>query len=524
MCDAAWYYYTMDPKKSSVPIFETVTEEDVVPKNAIQEEHIDLSEVDDTPAKIPVPQPALVPDDVPSEPVQPEREEITTTFDLDHPEDEGNHKTRIFIIIGGIIFFIVIFFILFKIVTSFLGGGSGIGSKKVTLTYWGLWEDKAVVEPLIKEYTKKNPNVTIVYEKKDPHSYREKLLARSKDGNGPDIFRFHNTWLPSIKDVLAPLPKAVLSSSEYESTFYPITKKDLKVGDLYYGIPLEIDGLVLLYNTDLFKQGGIAVGPKSWEDIAAYSGKLTVVGPAGIITSGIALGTAENIEHFSEILGLMLLQNEASLSDLTSKEAVEMLSAYRKLAQLPNARWDENMPNSISAFTQGKVAMIFVPSWEILTIKQIAPDLNFKVTSIPVVPGGKQITLANYWVEGVSKNKPAANQLESWKFIKFLSTRESLSKLFKNASQKRLFGEPYSRVDMRPLLEQDQYLGPVVQQAAFMESLPVISRTYDGGLNDAIVQYLKNAVNDTSKGVTDQEAFATANQGIHKVLTQFGIK
>lgn len=510
----------MDPTKPSGdppepinhPIFETVPEEHT---QAPPEEHIDLSEIEE---KRENPEPVGVGSpDVASE-------EIASTLDLDNPEEEGNRKTRMFLIAGGIIFFIIIFFVLFKIITSFFGGGVGVGSKKVSLAYWGLWEDKAVVEPLIKEYTRKNPHITITYEKKDPHSYREKLLTRSKDGNGPDIFRFHNTWLPSIQDVLSPLPKSVMTSSEYESTFYPITKKDLKVDNQYFGIPLEIDGLVLLYNNDLFKIGGISVGPKTWEDIAAYSAKLTVVGPSGIVTSGIALGTAENIEHFSEILGLMLLQNEASLSNLTSQEAIDMLSAYRRFAQQPDARWDENMPNSITAFIQGKVAMIFVPSWEILAIQKANPDLNFKVTSIPVVPGGKQITLATYWVEGVSKYKPAANQLEAWKFLTFLSTKESLTKLYENASKTRLFGEPYSRVDMRSLLEQDPYVGPVVQQAAFMQSLPVVSRTYDNGLNDAIVQYLKNAVNDTSKGVTDQEAFTTASKGVREVLGRFNIK
>lgn len=510
----------MDPKKSDDVVFETITEPTpaAVPPTT---EEIDLSAVEDTPA-------TTEPHDEPAAAAQPapvsaQPDPIDTNFDFDDPH-EGSNKTKILLIIGAVIFFIVLFFVIFKVFTSFFGGSNSSSSKAITLTYWGLWEDKDVIEPLIAEYTKKNPKVTIRYEKKDPQNYREKLLARSKDGNGPDIFRFHNTWLPTIKDVVSPLPSSIMSTNEYESTFYPITKTDLKVGDQYYGIPLGIDGLVLLYNTDLFKQAGIALGPKSWEDIAPYSSKLTVVGPSGIVTAGIALGTATNVEHFSEILGLMLLQNGASLSDLTSKEAVDMLAAYRRFAQQPDGRWDENMPNSVSAFIQGKVAMIFVPSWQILAIKKAAPDLNFKVTTFPVVPGAKQITLANYWVEGVSKYKPAANQTEAWKFLKFLSEKESLTKLFENASKNRLFGEPYPRVDMRPLLEQDPYLGPVIQQAAFMQSMPAVSRTYDNGLNDAIVQYLKNAVNDTGKGVTDEEAFLTANRGIQEVLKRFDIK
>lgn len=58
------------------------------------------------------------------------------------------------------------------------------GRKKqdVKLVYWGLWEEKSVYEPLIKEYKTKNPNVSIVYEKKTPQEYREKLLTQGKRG------------------------------------------------------------------------------------------------------------------------------------------------------------------------------------------------------------------------------------------------------------------------------------------------------------------------------------------------------
>ena len=480
-------------------------------------------------------QPTTPPNEVPSQPpiasepeIVPEEigEEATPeTFkppliNLDDAGEGASNKTRFIIIGAALFFFVLIFFGLFLLVRGL--GGAPV--KKVSLEYWGLWEDKAIMDPIIKEYERQNKGVTIHYDKKDPHSYREKLLTRSKEGNGPDIFRFHNTWLPTIKDVLAPLPKTIMSNSEYESTFYPVTKKDLKVGDTYFGIPLEIDGLVLLYNDDLFKTAGIQVAPKTWNDILNYSAKITVAGPSGIVTSGIALGTAENINHFSEILGWMMLQAGAKLSDLSSSEAVDILSSYERFAQAPDPRWDENMPNSTTAFIQGKVGMIIVPSWEILPIKTVAPDLNFKVAPLPVVPGNKQISLADYWVEGVSRYQKPENQQAAWKFLRYLSQKDTMVKMYELATKTRIFGEPYSRVDLASKLAQDKYIGPVIMQANVMQSLPVMSRTYDNGLNDAIVGYLKNAVNDTVKGVSAQEAFDTAGKGITEVFNRFDIK
>ncbi len=356
-----------------------------------------------------------------------------------------------------------------------------------------------------------------------PQEYKDRLLARSVKGLGPDIFRFHNTWLPEIKEVVAPLPEEVMSAAEFEKTFYKIHQQDLKVGKYYYGLPLSIDGLVLVSNDGLLKKVGIAKPPTNWDELIEAVTKLTVKDTNGqIITSGIALGTATNVEHFSDIFGLMLLQNGGDLNNLNQPEATEALESYRKFAEPPNDFWSEEMPNSITAFIQEKVAMIIVPSWQILTIEAANPDLTIKVTAVPFVPGAKPISLASYWVEGVSRY--SKNQLEAWKFLRFLVEKDNLAKLYETESQLRLFGEPYSRVDMASLLAQNQYVGAVIKQAESYVSLSLTSRTFDNGLNDEIIKYLENAINSTAQGVSYTQALETAKKGVDQVLLKYKIK
>ncbi len=417
-----------------------------------------------------------------------------------------------------------IFLLIFSIILFFIFGRGKGKAKAVTLKYWGLWEEASVFEPLIADYKRNNPHVSISYTKMDPKNYRQKLLARdASTEDRPDIFRFHNTWLPSLGDLVTPLPKSVMSKDEFEKTFYPVAQQDLRVDNDYFGIPLEIDGLVLVYNDKLFKAAGIEGAPSSWEDVIDDAAKLTVKDQSGkIFTSGIALGTATNIEHFSDVLGWMILQNGGSLKELSSPEAVGALQQYHSFAEAPFNLWDETMPNSISAFTQEQVAMIIIPSWEILTIKQANPDLSLKVIPLPIVPGGKQVSLASYWVEGVSRF--SQNQLEAWKFLRFLVEKENLTKLYQEQSKTRPFGEPYSRVDLASTLVQNEYIGAVITQAKDMKSLPTVGRTYDDGLNDEINKYLEDAVNATVKSVSAQEAFAIAGQGVKQVFEKYGIK
>jgi len=414
---------------------------------------------------------------------------------------------------------VVIFLIFFFLVLRFLFSAKKT-PKPVSLTYWGLWEDKEVFEPLISSYQKKNPHITINYQKMSPENYREKLLVRTQNGQGPDIFRFHNTWIPQIKQILSPLPWSVMSNEEFEKTFYKIHQRDLKVGNNYYGLPLMIDGLVLICNIDLLKKAGIEGPPTSWDELNEMVPKLTVKDPSGaILTSGIALGLASNVEHFSDIFALMLYQNGGDIKKLDNEEAAGALEAYRRFSEKESAFWDETLPNSITAFIQEKVAMIFAPSWQVLVIKASNPEINLKVVSVPSLPGAKPVSIASYWVEGVSKASP--NQLEAWKFLRFLVEKENLTKFYELASRQRLFGEPYSRVDLGPLLLQNEYLGAVIKQADYFISVPMISRTFDNGLNDEIVKYIENAINATVEGVSYQEALRTAKQGVDQVFEKY---
>ncbi len=467
-------------------------------------------------------QPDMLPEEVAPEIIQPE--EVLKTQSASPPAPPSNtpppteHLIRYGVLAGGAIFFILIFALIFRLI---LGGKSS--GKTVELQYWGLWEEAQVFEPLIAQYQSKHPNVKIVYQKMSSQDYREKLLARSKNGQGPDIFRFHNTWLPEIRDVASPIPPSVMSGAEFEKTFYPVHSKDLKVGSYYYGIPLEIDGLVLIFNNGLFKKAGISKVPISWEEILEDVPKLSVKTKDGkIITSGLAIGTASNVEHFAEIFGLMLKQNGGDLRKLDQAEAAGTLEAYRKLAEAPSNFWDDTMPNSIPAFVQEKVAMIIAPSWEVLSIKAQNPDIDLKVAPVPVLPGTSSISLASYWVEGVSKT--SKNQLEAWQFLKFLSEKETMTKLYELESKTRLFGEPYSRVDLAGSLASNQYIGVVVAQAKNFTSMPVVGRTNDNGLNDEIVQNIQNAINATITGVSYSQALVSPKQGIDQVLKRFNVE
>src|SRR3989344_629010 len=435
------------------------------------------------------------------------------------PSEESffSPKTIIFFIlvmaiIGGVIF----------AVYNFLKKGETARNGKVSLTYWGLWEPKAAIEPFIAEYMEKHPNVAISYEMQSITEYRERLQAAIARGEGPDIFRYHNTWLSMLRESLASLPNEVMKPEDFQKTFYPVAQEDLLFNNKFYGIPLEIDGLLLYYNKDLLSNAGYNTYPRDWKEFEEMSAKMTVKDGYGkILTAGAAMGLSVNIEHFSDILGLIFYQNGADFSNLTADPAVQALTYYSLFAQKPNNVWDEYLDNSIVAFAGGKVGFIFAPSWQIFNIKSLSPNLNFTVAPVPQLEGGTPVSWANYWVEGVSAKSKF--QKEAFAFLNFLSSKDVMTKMFSEQTKgARFFGEPYSRVDLASTANDSEYLAPLLSQAPQMRSWYLSSRTFDNGINDKIIKYFENAVTSISQGSSPQGALEGASNGVNQVLSEYG--
>lgn len=395
------------------------------------------------------------------------------------------------------------------------------GAKQVTISYWGLWENESIVAPVIAAFETAHPKIKVEYVKQSPKQYRERLQAAVIRGDGPDAFRFHNTWVPMLKNDLALVPKTTMTPAEFSSAFYPIASASLVAGSSIFGIPLEVEGLGLYHNEDLFAAAGAKV-PTTWEEVLNVVPKLTVRVGDTITTSAIALGTWGNVEAASDIVATMMLQNGANLVAPTGKEAEETMVFYKKFATPadPVYTWNETLDNSMYAFATGKVAMILAPSWRAFDIKQINPNLRFKIAPIPQLPGST-VTWASFWVEGVSTKSKYSEQ--AWEFVKYLTSKEGVTKLYTEGSKVRLFGEPYARVELASTIADDPYAGAFIKQAQNAKTFPLASRTFDNGINDKLIKYLEDAVNGLSAGSAPTAVLQTMAAGFQQVLVQYGL-
>jgi len=215
----------------------------------------------------------------------------------------------------------------------------------------------------------------------------------------------------------------------------------------------------------------------------------------------------------------MMLQNGVDLSAPTGQLAQDALTYYTIFNKTDHV-WDATLPGSTVAFATGKVAMFFGYSWDVFEIKNINPNLNFKVVATPQLPD-TEIAWASFWAEGVAKRSDASE--EAWQFLEFLSSKEILQKFYQTQSQARLFGELYPRMDMAGLLSTNSLVLPFINQANKAQTWYLCSRTFDNGLNDRMIKYFEDAVNGVNGGNSPEDMLSTTAQGVSQLLSQYGI-
>jgi len=404
--------------------------------------------------------------------------------------------------------------------------------KPVTLTYWRVFDGQDAFQETIDKYRALHPFITIEYRKLRYNEYETELLNALAEDRGPDIFSLHNTWLEKYQSKLVPMPPTIamafpvvkgtikkevipelrttnsLSLKDLKDNFVDVVSHDviLKDGNIY-GLPLSVDTLALYYNKDLFNNAGISKPPIYWnKEFLQDVKKLTKQDPKkGLIQSGVALGGSTNINRFSDILSVLMMQNGVIMMDESGQvlfhtipeiaktsdynPGVAALNFYADFANpaKESYAWNSEMPNSLEMFISGNLAMMFSYSYDLATIKARAPKLNFSVAKLPQIEGNPptNINFANYWVEVVSKK--SQHQNEAWDFIQFITREEQvksyLEKTKRPTALRSLVNEQKNNNELSVFSDQvltakSWYKGKNVQAAedAIAEMIDIITR------------------------------------------------
>lgn len=419
----------------------------------------------------------------------------------------------------------------------------------IKLTWWGVNDDPENFAEVIAEYRKIHPNVTVTYRKLRFEEYEAALLNALAEDRGPDIISVNNADMGRWLSKLEPLPASTkmayqttqvsmgikqevivevretpsITTGRIKEVFADVVYTDAVFDNQIFGLPQSIDTLALYYNRDLFNTAGIPLPPTTWTEVQQAVKRLTYQDTTGTLTqSGIAIGTADNVDRAVDALSLLMLQNRAVMTvgrtvmfhqipPGGSREYVPGPDAVRFYTDFANPvkevfTWNAQQPNSLDAFAQGKAAMMLGYSYHQPLIEaRRQSQLNYGVTKAPQIEGNQEVNFANYWLNTVSKKSKYIN--ESWDFVQFIARSEQAQKYLDKTQR------PAALRGLLSQQQEDDSLG------VFAEQVLTAKSWYHGNDRSVMENAFKEMINAVLvTGIDPAKAAALAAQKIQQTL------
>ena len=306
------------------------------------------------------------------------------------------------------------------------GGGT---SDRITLRFWAMGREGEVVQELVRDFERDNPNVRVIVQQIPWSSAHEKLLTSYVGRSWPDITQLGNTWVSefSALKALEPLDRlAGTSLITRDGDFGGVWDTNVIDGTLY-GIPWYVDTRVMFYRRDLLAKAGYDSIPQSWDEWRAAMA--AIKRQAGKDRYAIFLPTNEWTQP--AILGLQagssLLADQDTRGDFENAPFRRAFDFYLSLYRDGYAPALNNVgiANVYQEFERGTFAMYITGPWNVGEFRnRLAPGTQWATAPLPGPTGAASgVSLAGG--SSLVLYRESKHKAEAWKLIEYLSRTES---------------------------------------------------------------------------------------------------
>lgn len=308
-------------------------------------------------------------------------------------------------------------------------GDSQGAAKKVKLSILS-WNNEKEMKPVIEGFTKKYPNITFDFQNAPPvKDYIAKLQTMLLSDTATDIFIMAAENRNEIIDGGYALD---LTNEPFMSTMVDGNKPMLSKDGKTYAFTQTGWAGGLFYNKELFAKAGVEGVPQTWEQFIDAALKLKAVGiipyydnmqDVTTIHSGLFgnLTLAANPDFDTK-----LFEGKASFSEGWT----EVFRIWKR-DLIDNKILTPDMigltgDQIVNEFAIGKVAMFPGGPWNINTLRETNPDLDFGMMAIP----GPNEAGGNYFAGapgvGFAINSKTKYKEEALLFLQYLASPEGL--------------------------------------------------------------------------------------------------
>ena len=353
----------------------------------------------------------------------------------------------------------------------------------VELTFWmqPYGTDPAIQRKALDKITedfKESTGITVNYAINDWNSANQKLTLACTGGEAPDVadIFFTNSFVEMSTEEAGLLEiNDVVEEMGGEDTWLSAGKDEACVDGDWYGVPWRFDTRVLLYNTEDFKNAGIAKAPETWDELVECAQKLTETDANGKITHA-GLAWYSDMGRYDQTWFSMLAQSGGTMmnEDFTEftfeteegKKALQFLSdcinEYNICSSSVDASYD-----ALTEFMSGNVSMVFGATGENKnSILSSAPQMEGKFASapLPTATGKEKNAIAFSAPIAIMKTTKNPDAAKEW--VKYFCSEEIQLYL----SQQLSLLNSNVNVMKDPYFTEDEWLGAFSKTASNSQS------------------------------------------------------
>lgn len=156
----------------------------------------------------------------------------------------------------------------------------------VTITFWHTYnevspEGKMLVETLIPMFEEQHPGIKVQALSVPYEDFRRKLLTSIAGGVAPDLIRSDIIWVPELADMgaLVALDELMPDFAEFKAVVFPGPLSTNLWKGHYYGLPLDTNTKVWLYNAEMYQAAGIEAPPSTMDELLAQGEAIKKANP-----------------------------------------------------------------------------------------------------------------------------------------------------------------------------------------------------------------------------------------------------
>jgi multiple sugar transport system substrate-binding protein len=271
-------------------------------------------------------------------------------------------------------------------------------NQKVTITYWHAFSaDSPEVNTLntvvIPGFEKTHPNITIKAVAFPYDQLHQKLLTSTAGGTLPCLVRSDIIWVPELAQLgaITPLDKVMKDYDTIAAKTYPGALATNVWKGKHYGLPLDTNTRVLMYNEATLKKAGFNTAPKTFDDLRAVAAKLKGTKDVAFADNGTS---GWNLFPWIWSAGGSVTDKDMTkatgyLNSPQSVAGVQLLADLHKEGQLPDIiLGGKGGVETSVGLPKGQYASILDGPWMFPIFQKQNPDFTLKTALVPAGPGG----------------------------------------------------------------------------------------------------------------------------------------